>query len=135
MKRRVISIFLALSLVSPVSLAMETPNKYLVAGSILATLGAVLGITTSVYLAEDKNYSSQKHNGLIAGDVIGWAICATGIGLFITGLAQKCCPPTSKILPPSKEPTHTNPGTTLPARPQPQPPAIGGGVIVIPVEA
>lgn len=129
MKRRVISVFLAVCLLSPVSLAMETPNKYLVAGSVLMIIGATLGITTSVYLAEDKNDSSNKHNGLIAGDVIGWAICATGIGLFVAGLAKKCCPSTPAIVaPPSKEPTNTNPGTTLP-------PANGGGVIIIPVDA
>ncbi len=102
-----ISTLLALGLLSPSSLAIKTPDKYLISGSVLAALGITLGTATAYYLANDSQDSSEKHNGLIAGDVIGWAMCTTGLGLVITGLVKKFC--TSTTAAPPTDPTTEEP--------------------------
>lgn len=136
MSRRLISVFAALCLVSQMSLALEVSDRLLITGGVLAIAGMGLGIPTTILASIYSNDNSETtQDGEIAGAVLGWAACATGLGLLVAGFVGKYCPCTSDGIPPQHEPITkdpaTNPGTTLPVIP---PQTAPDGSVIIPID-
>ncbi|MEI6806418.1 MAG: hypothetical protein WCK49_07935 [Myxococcaceae bacterium] len=112
---RFISVFATLCLFSQISSAtMEVPTKYMVAGGVLAAIGAGLAIPTTVLFSNHNEKATDTYNGEIAGSTIGWVVCTVGGALLITGLVKKYCSCTAPLVPPTNEPITKDPPTTAP---------------------